>query len=230
MLIPEFRQHASHRSRDVIAVLAVFGDGLDANSARIELHELPHAVRHHADPVLDAAARVIGKRAQQHAHEIRVPEEVDVGGIALDVRGVGGERLGGVAIREATQKGVEQFRLALRRRGAVVLDRIRDAAQQVRGEHRAAEHARQESNGDRERAGDFRQNGRREPLRIAQPLGAVGPLVRSGPVGHHLGGRDGPMNASSSTCAVVAGFASANSSRSSACSSETCARETSWRY
>ena len=222
MLVPEFSEHAPDRARDVIAVLAIFGDSLNANPARIELHELPHAVRHHADPVFDAAARVVGERAQQHANEIGVAQQIDVRRIALDVRGERRKRFGGVAIGERTQKCVEQFRFSLRRCGAIVFDRVRDAAEQIRGHHRAAEHAGEKTNRDCECARNFGEHGAREPRGVAEPLGAID--VRR--VRVHRGGRGGPSNASSRTCAVVGCFVSANSRRSSACSIATCARET----
>ena len=62
----------------------------------------------------DAAARVLGQGAQQDADEIGVPQEVDVRGVAPDVGRERRERVGRIAVCEAAQERVEQFRLSLR--------------------------------------------------------------------------------------------------------------------
>ena len=164
VLVPEIGDEISDRARDVVAVLLVLLEALDADAARIQEHELLHPDDHLAHPAAHVVAGRLRQIAVEHEDEVRVPREAHVGLVAAEVVEERRERFGRGGIVEAAEQLVEQRGLARRGHARLVLERVGDAAEEIRRHHRAPERARKHANAEREGARHRRQDLAREAL------------------------------------------------------------------
>src|SRR3954469_18465530 len=104
MLVPEIREQVTNRSGDVIAVLAVLVDALDANALRVSENELPHSRDHLEHPVSNDTARAFGQLTKREKDEIAVRREPHVGSIAAQIAQIGDESRNGLGLIEAARE------------------------------------------------------------------------------------------------------------------------------
>ena len=128
--MPEIGEQIPDGSRDVVAVLLVLVETLDANPVRVGEHELAHSGDHLADPVPNVPTRSIRQS------RVALEDEVGVAHEPNDVRRRRG-RLSRVRRTPATFDGIVEAGRELVEKGGLVgggelwriLDRIRDAAE-----------------------------------------------------------------------------------------------------
>ena len=173
VLVPEIREQVAHRAGDVVAVLLVLVEALDADAVRIEQHELPHPADHLAHPAANVDLRPNRERAIEDEHQVRVLREPDVRRITSEIRDARGECVSRLRVVEAARQLVEQRRLRTGGQGGLVLERIRDAAEQIGREHRAAERSGQHADAQREGARHGRKHVAPETLGSCETHGIV---------------------------------------------------------
>ena len=164
VLVPEIGDEIADRARHVVAVLLVLLEALNADAARIEEHELLHAEDHLADPAAHVVAGRLRQIAVEDEDEMRMPREAHVGLVATEVVEERRKRFGRGGIVEAAEELVEQRGLARRGHARLVLERVGDAAEEIRRHHRATERARKHANAEREGARHRRKDLAREAV------------------------------------------------------------------
>ena len=168
MLVPEIGEQVSHGAGDVVAVLLVLVEALDADAPRICEHELSHSGDHLAHPAADQATRGSRQGAIARENEVGVPHETHVCGLAGDDGRSCDEAPDRGRIVEAFREIVEQRRLERGGELGRILDRVGDPAQQIRRSDRIAKRRGQEPDAHRERARDRGQNVATENVRAVE--------------------------------------------------------------
>ncbi len=185
MQAEKLRAHLADDTGDVVAVLGELVEIREAAQALVAL-KLRHAAAHDRDATHQRRALFGGAAAGHANHGGRITDEIVLGRqhprreqrreIARELRGVL------LAVDDRHEARVK-LRLLLGLQARVVLDRVRDATEQVRVRHHERERLRQDGNRQSERARNARQN--------AALIGeiVVGRADCSARFGHHEGSR-----------------------------------------
>jgi hypothetical protein len=167
VLAPQVGEHVPHRAGHVVAVLPVLVERLDADAVRVEDDELAHPAHHLLDPPPHVPLRPLGERAVEGEDEVRVPGEPHVRRIAGERRQRGHQLLRRRRAVEAREQAVEERRLVVGGKDGLVLDRVGDAAEEVRAQHRAPERAGEDADAQGEGARDGGEDVEAEALGLA---------------------------------------------------------------